>query len=427
MAYAPHLSLTSSLFFLLCMSLTAASGHPAETKEGPSQSTIWTQGAKNTADAFSLERQALNNPGILSFYLSTIPDTGGPEQGDEFALLVRQWNELYSNILKEEKEVQNTFRSATNAQFKASEKLRTAELNPKLIEPDHLASLHEEYENAVANLKKAKSQQKEIKTLVEKSRKINFKQADLSEKKVASIRSAYNVFLAKYTPGRSAIIDPLASTPTPAAPAKQDKKQKPEKPIDPVEPGSPAYDPAMINKRPTQTSSAYTTQPFECLYAVDSTDNMTGTRRLDLKPGLFFSHTDPDLRPFFKDKDLISCLGALSRIGPYVYLRVEFQIASSHAQSNFGALAEGSLLRFKLMNGEYVSLYNLKTNSGRIDPYSGYTVFSGQYALGKNEIKKLGADELDKMRVLWSTGYEDYDIYNIEFLINQLNCLMSKK
>jgi hypothetical protein len=110
---------------------------------------------------------------------------------------------------------------------------------------------------------------------------------------------------------------------------------------------------------------------------------MTGTRRLDLKPGLFFSHTDPDLRPFFKDKDLISCLGALSRIGPYVYLRVEFQIASSHAQSNFGALAEGSLLRFKLMNGEYVSLYNLKTNSGRIDPYSGYTVFSGQYALGK--------------------------------------------
>jgi hypothetical protein len=31
------------------------------------------------------------------------------------------------------------------------------------------------------------------------------------------------------------------------------------------------------------------------------------------------------------------------------------------------------------------------------------------------------------MRVLWSTGYEDYDIYNIEFLINQLNCLMAKK
>jgi len=426
MAYTPHLSLASSIVFLLFMNSTA-SGLPAETRMANSLSTINTPGATNKTKTLSFTIHGLKDPGFSFLFRSAVPDTEGPQQGDEYALLLRQWNELYANILKEEKQVQNTFRTATNAQFKANEKLRTAELNPKLIEPDHLATLHEEYETAVTNLKRAKSQQKEIKALVEKSRKLNFKQADLSEKKVASIRSAYNVFLAKYTPGRSVIVDPLAVTPEPPTQKKENKKPTPEKPSAPVESASSAYDPTMINKRPAHTSSSYTSQPYECLYAIDSTDSVTGTKRLDLKPGLFFSHTDPDLRPFFKDKDLISCLGALSRIGPYVYLRVEFQIASSHAQSNFGALAEGSLMRFKLMNGEYVSLYNLKTNTGRIDPYSGYTVFSGQYALGKNEIKKLSASELDKMRVLWSTGYEDYDIYNIDFLINQLNCLMSKK
>jgi len=79
------------------------------------------------------------------------------------------------------------------------------------------------------------------------------------------------------------------------------------------------------------------------------------------------------------------------------------------------------------MNGEYISLYNLKANSGRIDPYSGYTIFAGQYALGKSELKKLSDDELDKMRVLWSTGYEDYEIYHVDLLIDQINCLEAKE
>jgi hypothetical protein len=81
----------------------------------------------------------------------------------------------------------------------------------------------------------------------------------------------------------------------------------------------------------------------------------------------------------------------------------------------------------KLINDETVSLYNLKTNAGHIDPYTGYTIFSGQYALGKAELKALGSAELDKMRVLWATGYEDYDIYQVDFLMDQINCLKSKK
>lgn len=114
-------------------------------------------------------------------------------------------------------------------------------------------------------------------------------------------------------------------------------------------------------------------------------------------------------------------------IGPYMYFTIEFQIASSHSQSNFGALQEGSLLRLKLMNDTYVSLYNLKTNEGRIDPYTGNTIFAAQYAIGKQEMKSLRSSELDKMRVMWSTGFEDYDVYNIDLLISQINCLMSRK
>jgi hypothetical protein len=187
-------------------------------------------------------------------------------------------------------------------------------------------------------------------------------------------------------------------------------------------------DPVMVNKRPSSFEvKPYASQPYACIFETDAKDSLTGLSRLELTPEILFTHTDPDLRPYFKDKDLITCRGRLSAIGPYIYLSIEFQIASSHSQSNFGSLQEGSLLRLKLMNDTYVSLYNLKTNNGRIDPYTGNTIFVGQYAIGKQEMKTIKASALDKMRVMWSTGFEDYDVYNIDLLINQNNCLMSRK
>ena len=183
----------------------------------------------------------------------------------------------------------------------------------------------------------------------------------------------------------------------------------------------------MINKRPGQSKSFhYLAQPYQCIFEIDTFDRATNMSLKALKPGVLFTHTDPDLKPYFRGKDLITCLGRVSKSGSYVQLTIEFQIASSHSQSNFGSLEEGSLLRFKLMNDEYISLFNLKTNMGHIDPYTGYTIFSGQYALGKQEINKLSTLELDKMRVMWSTGFEDYDVSHVDFLINQLTCLISK-
>jgi len=173
-------------------------------------------------------------------------------------------------------------------------------------------------------------------------------------------------------------------------------------------------------------SVPYKSEPFHCRVEMDTIDEITKNRRIVLAPGLIFTHTDPDLRPFFKNKELITCYGKLSKVGAYVYLEIDFQIASSHSQSNFGSLQKDSLLRLKLLNGEYVSLYNFKSDRGHIDPYSGHTIFNGQYVLGKDEIKMLQSSELDKIRILWSTGYEDYDVYKVDFFKDQLNCLLNR-
>ena len=95
------------------------------------------------------------------------------------------------------------------------------------------------------------------------------------------------------------------------------------------------------------------------------------------------------------------------------------------AQKNFGALDEGSLLRFRLIDGTNIDLHNVQGDRGRIDPYTGNTIFIGRYLLQKEHQRTLAKTELDKMRVVWNTGYEDYSVYALDFLIDQFKCLKS--
>jgi hypothetical protein len=84
------------------------------------------------------------------------------------------------------------------------------------------------------------------------------------------------------------------------------------------------------------------------------------------------------------------------------------------------------MLRVKLINGAFVNLFNARKDLGRIDAYTGNTVYSANYLIDKETEKTLSTRELDKLRVVWSTGFEDYDVVDLDFLINQFACLRSR-
>ena len=330
--------------------------------------------------------------------------------------------------------VQKDFRDATNAQFKASEQLSLAKANKNGIPPEQLIRLQKEYDQCVSALRMAKKEQNEVKKLVDASRTINANISTLSEKKYTHVLADYNVFIKTYQPGSKPVIstdaepaEELVITATPPAPDPVPEVITIEA-LDNTSSSPLPAEPTISGNRPADyRTKPYVAQPYACVFVTDSIEYTTKSRRLELQPDLLFTYTDPDLRPYFRDKEFMTCRAMLSRIDSYTYLSVEFQIATTHTQNNFGALDNGSLLRLKLMNGEQISLHNLKASTGRIDAYTGNTVFTGQYALGKTDLKKLGTSELDTIRVLWTTGYEDYDVYNVDFLIRQIHCLTTKK
>ncbi len=358
-------------------------------------------------------------------------DRNTRNKGEEQAYLLQRWNETYSMILLEYKKVQDSFRNATNAQFKAGEQLQNAEENKKIIEPVVLARLQDEYDKSISHLRKAKFQQKKLKKVGDSAGKIHSNLHRLQEKDLIKINASYGQYLAEFYPRTKAPAEMILQNSSAPAPPKSGTPAT-SKPTTAVPQASTVK--SSRNDIPVhsiiprhRTPAPYRNNPYECVFERTTKDESTGRTVSLLAFEVIFTHTDPDLRPYFRNKELITCVGALSKAGAYIYLNLEFRIASSHAQSNFGSLAGGSLLRLKLLDGEYVSLYNLKPNRGRIDPYSGNTVFSGQYSLGKEDIKKLMRSEVDKVRVLWETGYEDYEVLHLDEIRNQLHCLGFKK
>jgi|WetSurMetagenome_2_1015567.scaffolds.fasta_scaffold114820_1 hypothetical protein len=376
-------------------------------------------------DSILLKQNIQKSEPILDQNMGATAETNR-NKAEEQNFLIRQAQELKTIILEEDKKVQNQFRDATNAQFKAGEMLHNAEANKALIEPDRLLSLSQEYDNSVKELKEAKLKQKSIKKLSGEAIDLTNDPEKIRKNKVDQLKSKYNLFLTNYE--HEAL--PFAPNAKPYHPATvKTPPVKNENAAPAVVAGSSSALAASATKvssspiPPADRARNYVAAPYECKISIDTIDQQSHRRQIQVAPSLIFTHTDPELRPYFKDKELITCRGSLVKIGSYIYLSVEFQIASSHSQNNFGALEKESLLRFKLFDGDFISLNNIKSDRGHLDPYTGNTVFTGQYALGKEDIRKLNSSALDKIRILWSTGFEDYDVYWIDFFKDQLKCL----
>jgi hypothetical protein len=45
------------------------------------------------------------------------------------------------------------------------------------------------------------------------------------------------------------------------------------------------------------------------------------------------------------------------------------------------------------------------------------------YAIAQDQMSFLSKSEVDKIRVFWSSGYEEYEVYQLDFFMKQLACL----
>ncbi len=164
-----------------------------------------------------------------------------------------------------------------------------------------------------------------------------------------------------------------------------------------------------------------------CTFSFHGIDDFTNKQKKELKRELLFTYTDERIKPYLKEGEYVTCNAHLTSIsGGFRYLTLTIILTARAARREYGYIRDGSLLNLKLLNGETISLFSQAEEQGSQDPETGQTIYRVRYPIDYQKERSLLKTGIDKMRIVWTSGFEDYDVYNVDFFMKQLECLNSQ-
>lgn len=159
-----------------------------------------------------------------------------------------------------------------------------------------------------------------------------------------------------------------------------------------------------------------------CQVAYEGKDDK-GRYRRDLQKQILFTHTDERLRPVLKTQEYLTCEGYFTQLGGFRYLTLEFTFAYPNAREAYGFIEKGSYLMVKLLNGQFITLFSGKMDKGTYNTETGLLSYLVHYPIDQSQINILKRSEVDSVIVSWSSGYEEYEVFNLGFFIGQILCM----
>lgn len=160
-----------------------------------------------------------------------------------------------------------------------------------------------------------------------------------------------------------------------------------------------------------------------CVLASQTKDEFSGEVRKETQKFEILRFTNPVLRNYLQGKTHILCEVSMSSAGASLFLNLVYTIQDPAAKKAFGGIAKNSIAILKFVDGNTLSLYAQRGDEGVMDPTGQIATFRTQYELDKSFLKKLRSTELDKIRMAWTTGYEDYEVQQIDLLMRLAKCL----
>lgn len=160
-----------------------------------------------------------------------------------------------------------------------------------------------------------------------------------------------------------------------------------------------------------------------CTVVFEGVDEQSGKYSRWLGRQLLFTHTDDKLRPYLKDKAYLRCEGFMYSQGGYRYVTLEFTFAYPNAREAYGLIEENSVLTIRMLDGAFVNLRAGRMDHGSYDTQTELLTYRVYYPIDRGQFATLKTGDLDYIRVFWSSGYEEYEIFQTDFFRRQLECL----
>lgn len=160
-----------------------------------------------------------------------------------------------------------------------------------------------------------------------------------------------------------------------------------------------------------------------CNLLLNTRDEFSGQVRQETDKIILLRHTPAPLRPLYEGRQQVLLEAAATRLGDQISLNLQFNIQDANARRSFGTLARGSQIILRFIDGYTITLSNSRQDEGANDAEGNAIIYRGQYALDKFQLKKIQGTALDKIRVNWSAGYEDYEVQRVDALQAIIRCM----
>lgn len=139
----------------------------------------------------------------------------------------------------------------------------------------------------------------------------------------------------------------------------------------------------------------------------------------------WFHYTPKLLEHEYTSEPYLTGKASVMYDGSIYYLQLQILIKDPEAAKSYGWIEDKGPLFILTMSGKTLELNTSRESIGQKNQKAGFVRYTILYPLSPNQVELLGDEQISKLRLVWSSGYEDYNIYDIRFIQERIQCLKS--
>ncbi len=186
--------------------------------------------------------------------------------------------------------------------------------------------------------------------------------------------------------------------------------------------GKQAVDPLAQIGQPAKPKMIETAK-FPCKVIQDGLDDQTGFYKKDIAYEKLFEYTPEKLLNYYRGRDFLTCYSSVGILDKKHYLYLKMIFDSKDAARAYGSIQKEQEIRITLLDGSQTQLKTAVHVDAKPDPKTNRVIYDGIFEMSGTNRKKLKDAELDQIEIVWTSGFESYEIFNVDLLMNQIKCL----
>lgn len=172
-----------------------------------------------------------------------------------------------------------------------------------------------------------------------------------------------------------------------------------------------------------KTSNLGVIKDPECGIEENGIDPTSLKSKIKIASESIIEYTHPKLESFYKEESFLTADAGVMLVDKTYFFVLDVVVNSRDATRTYGDIESGAPLKALLINGEAAYMFATSTFKGQPIPNEDKVRYQSIFVINKADYRLLKKSELSKLGMMWSSGYEEYEIYNIDIVMNQLECL----